>query len=313
VAPEARGRRVGSRLLERVQEIARARGDALVALYPYRQGYYARLGYTAVTPYRHLRFAPSALALPAAGLRVRPASVADRPAMAACWVETGRRRTGTLVRTERTWEAALSDEAITWLVADGEGGPEGLIAWTVTQRELHGATTLLVREVAATTDRAWRALWGAAAAQRDQVDEVQVDLPEDDPLPRALIDGDRIARRDRAVAHPLGLLADGPMLRLLDAPRAMAARGWPESGRVVLDLDGTRLALEASGGRATLEPTREEAVIRLDAVTLTALSFGGLRAKDAAWLGRLHARTADGLARADALLGLPAYFSSDRF
>ena len=43
VAPEARGRGLGSRLVEHLHELSLERGDALTVLYPFRQAFYARL------------------------------------------------------------------------------------------------------------------------------------------------------------------------------------------------------------------------------------------------------------------------------
>jgi predicted acetyltransferase len=312
IAPEARGRRFGSRLMVHLHEIARARGDALTVLYPFRQGYYARFGYAPTTPLRRLHLSPSSIPW-RPELTVRRATGADDDALRACWEAAGVRRTGTLVRTAKLWQARLLAERTEWLVVEGGSGVEGYVAWTVSQREVHGKVTLVVRELAATTDAATRSLWAAVAAQRDQVAEVHVDVAADDPIDRALVDPDRGHFGQPYLEHRLGEVATGPMLRIVDLTRALGARGWTETGAIVLEVGAERFEVHVHGGRAAVVPTTAEPHLRLDAAALAAVAFGGLRAIHAAQLGWLVAADARALAFADALLALPPYFSPDPF
>jgi predicted acetyltransferase len=312
VAPEARGRGVGSRLVAHLHEVADARGDAVTVLHPFRQGFYARLGYAAASPYVRLRLDPRAIPW-RAELRVRPASGADRDALASCWEGAGVRRTGTLVRSKRAWEARLLDERRTWLVVEGRSGVEGYIAWTVAQDETLALSTLTIDEMAAGSGAATRSLWGAVAAQRDHVSEVRVAAATDDPIDRALIDASGARLGDTHVERLLGELVAGPMVRVVDVPRALAARGWGESGLLVLDIDGERLELSIRDGRAAVAPTNAAAHIHLGRTTLSAVAFGALRASHAARLGWLRARDERSMALADALLELPSYFSPNAF
>jgi predicted acetyltransferase len=309
VAPEARGRGVGSALLEHLHAVALARGDALTLLYPFRQSFYAPLGYAQASRAHRLRFSPLALARTAPELGVRAAHGGDREALIACWEDRARTGTGALARSERLWSALLADERRVWLVIEGEGGPAGYVAWSLTQPEPEGETTLVVREMAWRSERAARSLWAAVAAQRDQVQHVEAEVAQDDPIGWVLVD----AERTRAGASPLGAVVPGPMLRITDAARALAARGWPRAGSLALEIDGIRAELTAGAGVGRLTSTERAPAIRTGAQTLGAMAFGGLRASDAAHLGLLWARDADALAEADAILALPPYFSFDRF
>jgi predicted acetyltransferase len=103
------------------------------------------------------------------------------------------------------------------------------------------------------------------------------------------------------------------MVRVLDAARALEARGWLADGVLVLAVGDETLEITAKGGRATVAPFRGEAHVRLDARTLAAVAFGALPVSSAASLGWLTARDARALALADALLALPPYFSPDPF
>src|SRR5579883_3433553 len=239
VAPEARGRGVGPALMDHLHEVARARGDAVTALYPFRQAFYAKLGYAPARAYRRLRLAPSSIPW-RVELRARAADASDRDAMRSCWEACGLRRTGMLVRGERIWEARVLDERRVWLVVEGARGVEGYIAWTLSAGERGAPVTLDVREAAALTPAAERSLWGLLAAQRDQVAQVRVDVAADDPIDAALVDPDRAGPGEAGfdpTAHVIGQVVSGPSLRLVDVSRALAARGWREDGRLRVQTD----------------------------------------------------------------------------
>jgi predicted acetyltransferase len=312
VAPEARGRGVGSRLVEHLHATALARGDALAVLYPFRQGFYARLGYAATSTYRRLRLHPASIPWKV-GLRARAAVGSDRQALVACLEAAAMRRTGTLARTPRAWESRLADELRTWLVVEGPGGVEGYVVWTLEQRAPHAETALQVRELAARTVDAERELWALVGTQRDQVAVVHADVAADDPFERALIDPDRARFGDGDIEHTLGEVASGPMVHALHAPRALESRGWPREGTLILAVGAETLEVTARGGRATALPTRSEPHVRLDLRALSAVAFGALPASHAARLGWLSARDDRALQLADALLALPPYFSPDPF
>ncbi|HEY8042401.1 MAG TPA: GNAT family N-acetyltransferase [Polyangiaceae bacterium] len=312
VAAEARGRGLGSRLVEHLHEVARRRGDALTLLYPFRQGFYGRLGYAPTSAYRRLRFHPAAVPWKPV-LRSRPATGGDRAALGACWAAAGARHTGVLARTERAWDARLLDERRTWIVVEGDAGVEGYVVWTVAQTEPHAETRLFVRELVARTVAAERSLWAVVGAQRDQISEVRADVAADDPLDRALVDADRARFGDAEVEHTIGEVASGPMVRVVDAARALEARGWLAEGSLRLELDGATVELSVAAGRATVSAAEGQVDVKLDARALAAVAFGALPPSQAERLGWLSARDARALARADALFALPPYFSPDPF
>jgi predicted acetyltransferase len=315
VAPEMRGRGAASRLVEHLHEIAFDRGDALTLLYPFRQGFYARLGYAPMSRSRALQFSPLALGRTPPELPVRAATGADRTAMAGCWEAAARAGTGLIERSERAWNAHFADEGRTWLVAEGPSdGIEGYVAWSLGQREVDGETTLVVREMATRTDAAARSLWAAVGAQRDQVQRVEAEVADDDPIAWALTDadGERGAAPSEAW-HPIGAIASGPMVRMTDVARALGARGWRRPGSFVLEVASSRFEITARGGAATATLTREAPDLRTDERTLASVAFGGLRVTDAARLNLLAARDASALERTEPLLSVPPFFSPDRF
>lgn len=318
VAPTARGRGVASELLTHLHEVARARSDAAIILYPFRQAFYKRLDYAGASPYRRLRFRPQAIpwsasASASVALRLRAATGRDRRAMASCWDAAAAARTGELVRAERAWDARLAHERRTWLVVEGENGVEGYVAWTVTKPDSFVETTMVVDELASISDRARQSLWAAVGAQGAQVATVQADVPEDDPMVYALDDARPSASAEAQVEHPLGVLACGPMLRVVDPATALTARGWGESGALVLQIGERRLELRTRDGRGTVRETQAEPDLRLDARTLAAIAYGGMRVVSAARLGWVVARESRAVSVADKIFALPSYFSIDRF
>jgi predicted acetyltransferase len=323
VAPEGRGRGLGTRLLGHLHGVARARGDALAVLYPFRQGFYARLGYAPSSTYRRLRLSPASIPW-RCEMRARPACADDLAPIRACWDAAAARQSGRLARSDRLWEARLSGPRRTWLVVEGDGGAvRGYVSWTLDQEQLHGAMTLVVREMGALDAAAERALWGLIGAQRDQVTVVHADVPDDDPIDRVLLDADRARSGDAELEHAIGEVATGPMLCVLDAQRALESRGWPIGGSLVVSIlpsgrggdRGETLTLEVAvtQGRARVAASHSAPDVRMDAGALAAVAFGGCRAVHASRLGWLEPRDASSLERADALFALPPHFSPDPF
>jgi predicted acetyltransferase len=233
--------------------------------------------------------------------------------MASCWDAAAAARTGELARTERAWDARLAHERRTWLVAEGEHGIEGYVAWTVTKADPFVETLMVVDELASISDRARQSLWAAVATQGAQVATVQADFPEDDPIVYALSDAQPSASAQAQVEHPLGVLAGGPMLRIADPATALRARGWGASGALVLEVGETRLEFRSCEGCGTVRETRAEPDLKLSARTLAAIAFGGLRVASAQRLGWIVTREASAVAAADEIFALPPYFSFERF
>jgi predicted acetyltransferase len=312
VAPEARGRGVGTQLVLRLQEAARVSGCAAVVLYGFRQGFYARLGYRPTTPHLRLRLHPAAIPF-RPELRLRVADGNDLARMRLCWDAQAGTRTGSLARSAGVWEARLAEERRTWIVADGPQGVDGYVAWTLDQAEPRPGVTLTVVDMAARTKRAWWSLWGAIAAQRDQVSSVYAEVPADDPLAHALVDPDRACHGGSNAEHVVGELARGPLVRILDPATALTARGYAAEGTTVLSVEGECLELSIESGCARATPTTAEPAIRTTLPALSAVALGAVPLRQAARLGWLQAKDERSLAFADALLALPPYFSPDPF
>jgi predicted acetyltransferase len=317
VAPEARGRGVGRSLLEHLQDESHGRGDAITLLFAFRQGFYARMGYASTTPSRRLAVSPRAIPrtwTAPEGIVVRAAQGADREGIEAAYLRACKRATGWITRPASLWESRFLDERRRWFVlVRGGTAVVGYVSWTIAQEEAHGATTLTVHDLVADDDEPRRALWGLVGAQRDQVNEVYVSVDAHDPTDRALIDADASRWGSSDVEHPLGTVVGGPMVRIHDIPRALAARGYPSDATLELDVSGERFHLQVDAGTATVGPSRATSPIVIDRKALTAIAFGALSPSEAARLGWLQAPDAGTLRAADALFALPPYFAIDTF
>ncbi len=319
VAPEARGEAVARALLDELHHLASARENVLTLLYPFRQGFYSRHGYVAVSPTRllalHPRAVPEAWGDPfqAPGV-VRAANAGDRAGIAAAYENSARGRSGWLVRPDRLWEKRLLDERLRWFVLDRQGTVAGYVSWTLRQEEPHAETRLEVGDLVAEDEPARRRLLALIGAQRDQVNEVTLEVDADDPIDRALIDMDLARHGTARVEHAVGTLVAGPMLRLLDVQAAIEARGYPVDGGIEFALDGAPpQRIEVKGGRAKLVSSRGGPLVRVDRLSLGAVLYGGLAASHAARIGWLACDSPSTLRLADDLFAHPPYFALDPF
>jgi predicted acetyltransferase len=130
-----------------------------------------------------------------------------------------------------------------------------------------------VDEMAALTQQAQLGLWSFLAAM-DRVTTVSFNLfHPDDPLMWALTDLNRVKTTE---------LEEFLWLRLLDVPRALAARPWAADGTLVLEVDDPlghaagRYEVTTGDGVATVVRTDAPADVRLTSETLGSLYLGGV-------------------------------------
>jgi len=317
VAPEARSRGVGTHLLGALHAESERRGDAVTILFPFRQGFYARVGYAPVTPTRRLELTPRAVpaawqSLPA-GTSVRAAEGGDRQAIEAAYARAAARATGWITRPARLWDRLLLDERRRWFVVLRESALVGFLSWSARQAEAHAAATLIVHDLVADDDEARRALLGVIGAQCDQIHQAILEVDARDPLDRALVDADGARHGTAEVEHSLGQLVAGPMVRLVDIARALEARGWAEDGALSLEVDGAKVGLTSRAGKARVTGAELGTDLVLSRAALAAIAFGALAPSAAARIGWLRGRDASTLARADAIFAMAPYFAIDPF
>jgi predicted acetyltransferase len=287
--PELRRAGLGRTVLTRTLHAARERGAAIATLFrtspvPYRRLDCEEVGALTWTtvPASALR----AVAMPE-GVTLRPAAPDDLPAVAEIYRTVARASAGMLERSGPLFAASdpLGEfDGVTLAVRDGR--VEGYASWN---REPGYDETgrISVSDLIGLAPDATCALLAMLGSWGDVAPTIALRLADGDPAPLlAPFTGTAVESRDTW------------MLRVLDAPAAIAARGWPAhlSGSVDLALDDAvcpwnagswRLVLD--GGEGRLEPggsgavrlaMRGLAVLYAGAATPAVLRRAGLLAGD---------------------------------
>jgi predicted acetyltransferase len=191
------------------------------------------------------------------------------------------------------------------LAVGAEGTVAGLLIYHVDEgwEDWRPRATLHVDELFAVTPEAEARLW-RFACEVDLVGTVKAEQRAvDEQLPWLLADA-----RDVRVR----LLTDFLWARVLDVPRALAARSYSRAGEVVLEVDddlghaaGRFLLRAGADGGAECAPTDAEPGVSLDAGALGAIYLGGRSLTTLAAAGLARERRAGALAVADAMFRSP--------
>jgi predicted acetyltransferase len=291
-------------------------GNVASVLYPFRQGFYARLGYVASAPYKRVGFVPAAVPRAwALGGRawLRGPGAATHQQIEALYHRVALQRLGALLRDSVSWQSRFADERLQWLFAGVGDQLLGYATFSPENDEPHARTTALVGEICAQEPWVERGLWAALGAQRSQISRFDVDLADDDPMPLALLDPDADRHGTATLEHAFGEVCTGPMLKLLAPAQVLAARGYVGEGQVTLSVGAMPLHLSVREGRGTVTETAPSAdAIPLSPEALGALALGGVRASELWHQGALDCGASQ-VRELDALFAGPRYFSRDPF
>ena len=304
---------IGSSLAAAVE-----RGDAVSILIAAEWPIYGRFGYAPATRSAtytlHTRRPGATLSADPAG-SVRQVEPAELARHAGAVFERSRRRwPGQVDRAGSWWSRrlgtdgfpALSTGHATWVLHEGEDGPDGLLGWRVT-RDFDGTGELGavdVVDLAAGSDRAYRNLW-AYLCGLDVISEVTLSgRPVEEPVRWLLPDGRALHQR---------FTGDDVWLRLLDVPAALSARGYGVAGRLVLevvdpDAGGFAagrylLCVDPDGARCTR--TDAAAELRVPQRALAAAYLGDHSLRALAVAGGVDEFAPGALDRADAMFATP--------
>jgi predicted acetyltransferase len=222
VHPDGRGQGAATRLVRVLLGQLRGAGQPISVLFPTAPGIYRPLGWELVGRLDETVLPTAALRTvrPSGAARVRTAGLADVPTLTRLWHEHGRATDGALTRdgpsSPRGLEKLLAHDVVA--LAEQDGRATGYLAYD-RGRGYGAAAELLVAELVAQDPAALSALlaslasWDAVAGSvrwTGPLDEVALALGSTLPTP--------------GVGRPW-------MLRIADAPAAVAARGWRSSVR----------------------------------------------------------------------------------
>jgi predicted acetyltransferase len=251
VAPEYRGGGIGRRLMSAVLDVAAARGYPLSALYPATMPIYRSLGwelaggmYVATVPARSLRtlLAPDPAATVGDGAvgggRTAPAHIrrAGPDDAAEVIAVIGRAHAAARDAGPLTWDEGPARQ---WLSSPDLysylAGDDGYAAY---RWDGDGHGNLLVERVHAVTPESLRALWSVIASHSSVARTVTALIAPNDPFWWLT------AERDATIGK-----RSMWMLRVVDAPAAIAARGFPPGVCVSVPLAVHDQARPANAGR----------------------------------------------------------------
>jgi predicted acetyltransferase len=264
VAPELRGRGVGRALMTELSALMTARGFPISTLYAATMPIYRQQGwelggarYTATLPSRSLR----ALGRPAAEPEIRRAGPGDAAAVIEVLgqVHARARDCGPVTFTEQVIRDWLADPDVFGYLA-----PDGFLGY-----QWHGHHELRVEKIVAASQDTTLALLSILASHSSIARTVRAYVAPADPLWWLL------GEQDAEVAERYAW-----MLRVHDAPAAIAARGFPPAAiEVPLRLgDGLWQLSVSSAGHAqlteTTSPAPHRTPLELGARGLAALYCG---------------------------------------
>ncbi|GHJ45222.1 spore coat protein [Catellatospora sp. TT07R-123] len=256
-APELRGRGLGRLVLTRLLEHARQRGAVISTLFDTTPLPYRALGWEEVGSLDYHAFPTRVLAAvrPDPAITLRPAVEADVPAIHEVYRRVARTGTGMLERSGPLFAGTpadfLGDYNGVTVAVGASGAVEGYASWDRGAGYDAGGK-ITVDDLIGLTPGATATLVAMLGGWASVAPTTVIRLGAADPV-RSLL-----ARVDGKVES-----SQPWMLRVVDAPGAVAARGWSRhvGGQVDLDLADAecpwhagahRLVLD--GGQARLEP-----------------------------------------------------------
>ena len=270
VAPEHRGRGIGGRLMTEVLNLVASRGYLLSALYPATMPIYRSLGWELAGAKHRFTIPAGSLRAqvkpdPAAGgggaahrdVPVRRATPADAAEVIARIGEAHRAAcdSGPLTWDEGQWALWLArEDQYTYLAGD-----DGFAAYHWDDGDLW------VERVQATTPESVRALWSVIASHSSTASHVTGWTAPHDPFWWLTSERDATVSR-RAMW----------MLRVIDAPAAIAARGFPAdlSVSVPLQLNDTIRSVNSGRWQLTVTDRQGGLVPDAGAASSPALTLG---------------------------------------
>jgi predicted acetyltransferase len=287
VAPEARGTGAATAIMRQlVEELARG-GIALSTLYPATRSLYRKLGYEVAGSHDEVAVPLSMLDAGDRALPVHPMARADEPAVIPLYSAYARAVPGHLDRGPYVWERVFRPrgESPRGFLAGDKNEPEGYAVFyekrpSITPGQDHD---LYLTDFVARTPRAHARLVTLLRDHGTLGGSLVYAGGPGNPLTQSWLDRRYVPRK-----------LDHWMLRIVDVPRALAARGYPPV-HVDLELEVEDVLLPANAGRWHVHVTDKGAVIerggngklRLDVRALASLYSGHMSAHALRALGAL--------------------------
>ena len=253
VAPERRGLGSGRRLMEAVLRDERQRGARLAVLYASSQAFYRRVGFEQAGSRVEHRVKLSGVDFQDRTLSLRPVREEDLPALREAYGRQARTQCGWLDRGPYAWRRALRPltETTYGFLIEGPLGVEGYVYLSRRQQPPSYQQELNLTDLVVLTPAAGRRLWTFLGDHRALATEVLWRGGLTDPMLFLLAE----QGYESKCLHRW-------MVRVLDVPAALQARGYPAGVSAALHLDVTDALFPENQGRFVLEVSEGEAEVR---------------------------------------------------
>jgi predicted acetyltransferase len=321
VARTERRRGIGAALCTAAIRTARARGDVLSVLYPFRPSYYQRLGWGLVGRLHDHRFRATWLPRYDEAGATRVASLdRDAEAIIRCYERVAGRAHGPIVRDERGWgyrfagedlgvrpldpdsRRRADDDPRRVVLVHGTNDVDGYALLRI-RRDDGGGRVAVVRELVAETEAAYRGILGLVATRAGKWPVARYRARPEERFEDRLEDPRPVGHRTTGSLYfPTGRIIRGPMLRLLDVPAALARRRWFDGpgdpggrGTILVEVADREVpenrgpwSVRWDGHRGQVESAgsgRHDVELRVGAEVGARLTAGDLSVSDASRLG----------------------------
>ncbi len=311
IAPEYRALGLSTTLMRNMLEESHARGIALSTLFPATQEVYRRVGYEQAGTFMRYQQPLHGLPHNDRSLLVRQATATDHEAIRAIYTERARRTAGNLDRSTDMWNATLGTHTAgvhTFVVTRGDE-PEGYISLRQQYDRDEQGKTIVVKDMVALTADAERRLLSFLASHRTTASSMVWAGPPASTL---------ICHLPNPTCTVVAY--NQWMLRIVDIPSALEARGYPSAieGELHLDIQDTtcswnagRWILTVSAGRGDVRKGGHGAV-RLDIRGLAPLYSGYLSAEELLSAGYIEGKKED-LALSSLIFSGPSPWTAEEF
>jgi predicted acetyltransferase len=230
VAADHRGRGFGSLITAAHYPDLRDRGEVIAGLYPATTALYRKVGFEIAGVWgvrkmytRELQRVPAAR-----GTLTRLATESDRGAIEACYARVARTIPGFLDRSTEWWDRIFSADAAQQIyVVDGEDDTvAGYVRYKLQAQADMAKSFVDVAECIADEPDVTHALWRLVGTSSSIMPRTQIVSPPEHPLFLSLPEQEHLVAQEEWRW----------MARIVDAPGAIAARGYAPGTTVTVDL-----------------------------------------------------------------------------
>lgn len=280
VAPEARGRGLGTALVRGTLRDLRARAMPISALYPSTLGMYRGLGWEVAGARWEIRLEPRLIGVRERAMGIRRAGVDDVLGIRAAHLARARATPGAIDRHPFLWDRVLAprgQDAEKYVVGDDR--IDGYVFFTREPRE-RGRFDITLTDVVATNAPAARRILTFLADHATLADKVTWRGHPDDALIACLPERTWSVRQ-----------LDPWMLRIVDVIGALGARGWPAGFVGEVDVAIADGEIPDNDGRFVISWNDGDANVRRGGTGRVKLDVRGLAGLYSGWRSpqQLHA------------------------